>query len=562
MAAGPLARPAPLVDIPHNAPVEPPVADPDTRTAQSTPAAPTRRTTSAWMGIALLVLGAFGAWTGYQWLTGPSQPPMAPTATVQPGDPNSGVAGGASGAVATAVAATSKEEIVVGETATDAPTSTPAATVTSAQPAVAPAIATDTPTATPTPTSRPAVANCVGASDPPIQVGDTASVCTGSGETVSIRRGPGGEYATVVPLNNNATFEVVGGPQCGNYGGQQFKWWQILYNGTSAWIVDGRDSRDDYFICRQGADTSQPEFAQAVFCAEADADAQEYCVNTVTRFPSGTTKFLVNWPFENLPLNTPVDRVWYRDGVKILSATNKIWPDNEHSSQGIGTTYLQNHPPSNFYLTDGEYRVDLYLSGQSTPIATATVRIGGDDDQSRVPDFSGEWGTNFARITLQQSGNSVSGSYKWYGSTKVIPISGSINGQTLSGHYLDDPTTEFAFTMRSDGNTFDGYWLARASNQRHQWCGARNMPLPKGCGFSGYWNTKISGENAWIELTQTGNQVQGRYSNSVDTGTVSGQVGVAGHGDPPHYSVYGDYDIAIGGAPFEGNFRLDLVDFD
>ncbi|MCB9151209.1 MAG: CHAT domain-containing protein [Caldilineaceae bacterium] len=459
---GPLATPAPLVDIPHDAPAEPPVADPNTRTAQSTPAAPTRRTTSAWVGIALLVLGAFGAWTGYKWLTGPSQPPLAPTATVQPEDPNSGVAGGASGAVATAVAATSKEEVAVGETATDAPTSTPAATVTSAQPVVAPAIATDTPTATPTPTSRPAAANCVGASDPPIQVGDTASVCTGSGETVSIRRGPGGEYATVVPLNNNATFEVVSGPQCGNYGGQQFKWWQILYNGTSAWIVDGRDSRDDYFICRQGATATIREGGESNAQGDfAGAWTTNFAHMNIRQDGNQVTGFYTQY-----------------DSLKVTTFSGEIAGDTLTGVNERGTHFTLS-------LTQGGaiFAGEWFSNGHG--YQWCGVRSGS------LPDgcgFSGRWLTHSGKgwIEMKQTGEQITGSY-FNGADKGtltgnFELFGRTQDYSLNGRYTaSNDSGEFRFVDSGlSGLQFQGCWLddAKPSNPG-DWCGWRqgqNVP--------------------------------------------------------------------------------------
>lgn len=524
LAAAPPAAPAPLLSA------APP--------GSSQPAAPPKpRRRGLWIGVALLALVLVGIVGVYSILSSGSWGTF-----IEPqsnGDADSS-AEAAPAAQPTVAAAT--------DTPTTAPPSATATTV-----AVAPPAGENGSESKPSAGQPP---GCAAVSEPPIRIGDIAKVCT-SRDTVHVRSGPGSEYPTAVALSPGEKFEVIDGPTCGNYKGQQFNWWQVRVNGSEKWIVDGKDTTDEKFICR--VENLQPAFGPAVFCADADANGQGYCPHPGISLPSGITKFWINWPFENLPVNTRVDRRWFFNDTPLPAITRErvIWGENETRTHGVGITSVVD----GLGLPDGNYRVELYLSGERTPIATATARIGGNNSQVNLPDFSGVWETNFAQMTLQQSGNSVSGTYRLYGGDETISLEGTVVGQTLSGNYRNDSNRAFSFTMLADGNTFNGYWQHPQTHRRYLWCGARNQALPDGCGFSGYWNTEVSGVNAWIELTQTGNRVQGRYSNSAEIGTISGQVGVPGRGDAPHYSVYGDYDITIGGAPFEGNFRFDLVDF-
>jgi hypothetical protein len=87
-------------------------------------------------------------------------------------------------------------------------------------------------------------------------------------------------------------------------------------------------------------------------------------------------------------------------------------------------------------------------------------------------------------MTLTQANNQVSGSYTRYGRQVPTVLTGVVTGQTLTG--ANEINTRFSFTLRADGQSFDGYWIGR-DGQARQWCGVRSGPLPAGCGFSGSW---------------------------------------------------------------------------
>ncbi len=176
--------------------------------------------------------------------------------------------------------------------------------------------------------------------------------------------------------------------------------------------------------------------------------------------------------------------------------------------------------------------------------------------------FDGEWETNFARVTINQTDAVITGEYTRYGQTGVILFEGTVVGATLTGK-TKVSGAKVSFTLAEDGKTFTGSW---AGNEQGDWCGARlSQPLPAGCGFSGEWQSVMTFPDAaqppalvLVTLQQIGDQVNGSYAWEESQGTLTGQIGVAGHGSDPQYSFYGDYTNPIRG---NGTFRFDLADY-
>lgn len=163
--------------------------------------------------------------------------------------------------------------------------------------------------------------------------------------------------------------------------------------------------------------------------------------------------------------------------------------------------------------------------------------------------FAGEWWTNFARINLQQTGDSVSGTYVQYGSNQSLAIAGTVDGFVLTGSAAG---YAIEFTMNKRGTFFSGWW---DSSRHYQWCGTRNgQSLPDGCGLSGTWNV---GGRTWangsaMKLTQTGSEVQGQYTatgTSAFDGTVSGTLSNEG------FTIDGTWTVTN-----SGNFHWNFVD--
>ena len=152
------------------------------------------------------------------------------------------------------------------------------------------------------------------------------------------------------------------------------------------------------------------------------------------------------------------------------------------------------------------------MRGQSPapePLPTPTIE--------GVSDFSGTWYSNSARIDLVQDGSKVTGQYVRY-LTDDLPLAlkGEVNGNNLSGTYGANPDP-FSFTMRDDGQSFEGYWVGSGAEQ--QWCGTRDTNrLFDGCGYTGVWQVKGFPEAAGnvgnaLLLVQTENTVSAQFTS-------------------------------------------------
>ena len=146
--------------------------------------------------------------------------------------------------------------------------------------------------------------------------------------------------------------------------------------------------------------------------------------------------------------------------------------------------------------------------GSTTPTAFPTDEAGNPKTPIPGPgDFSGEWWTNADKITLEQDGTNVTGSYLPYrGGAQRKSIRGTVDGKNLYGFF--DGNNELVFTLDEDEESFMGYWLD-AGGKAHEWCGERDDELEDGCGYSGNWKGKglpvamnLDGDTFWV--TQTG----------------------------------------------------------
>ncbi|MCB0189212.1 MAG: SH3 domain-containing protein, partial [Caldilineaceae bacterium] len=183
-----------------------------------------------------------------------------------------------------------------------------------------------------------------------------------------------------------------------------------------------------------------------------------------------------------------------------------------------------------------------------TPTTTPTTAPPGTSD------FSGEWQTNFAYLSLNQQGNQVVGSYTRYSRTQPTTLSGSVNNGVLTG--VNETGTSFRLVLSADGQNFTGTWTGRDGRQ-YPWCGTRGNALPPGCGFSGYWQTNHR-TGGWVELTQSGDWITGRYFNGSAEGNITGQFEFFGR--MQEYSLAGSYEADSNSAGDRGFIRFTLVD--
>jgi hypothetical protein len=137
--------------------------------------------------------------------------------------------------------------------------------------------------------------------------------------------------------------------------------------------------------------------------------------------------------------------------------------------------------------------------------------------------FAGNWNTNIAKVALNQTGATVTGSYILHGEATATALNGTVTGNILNGYYGGNPANLIKFTLDAGGNSFSGTW-----GGGNQWCGVKSGALPAGCGFSGTWYTNF----ATVNLTQNGSTVSGNYTwygggySTTINGTVKGTGGV------------------------------------
>jgi hypothetical protein len=86
-------------------------------------------------------------------------------------------------------------------------------------------------------------------------------------------------------------------------------------------------------------------------------------------------------------------------------------------------------------------------------------------------DFAGAWDTDFNRMQLSQSGNTVTGTYKYLDGR----IEATQSGKTLRGRWIQNNAQGgFVFTLSPDGRSFSGTWgKNEAESGSGGWSGKR-----------------------------------------------------------------------------------------
>ncbi|MBI5201061.1 MAG: hypothetical protein HY925_05700 [Elusimicrobia bacterium] len=88
--------------------------------------------------------------------------------------------------------------------------------------------------------------------------------------------------------------------------------------------------------------------------------------------------------------------------------------------------------------------------------------------------FEGLWDTDFGRLRLGRSGDSVEGPYS-YGEGR---LTGKAKGRELTFRYVDVKKGQGKFTLADDGQSFDGTWKAEGEKAWKPWRGWRVRPMP------------------------------------------------------------------------------------
>ena len=122
-------------------------------------------------------------------------------------------------------------------------------------------------------------------------------------------------------------------------------------------------------------------------------------------------------------------------------------------------------------------------------------------------------------MTLNQTGNNVTGTYYNAYANANGTVDGTVTGNILNGNWHisgSDGTIQWTLSGQSFTGTWDGSEL---------WCGGRGAnALPPNCGFQGAWSIRLQGATRTMNLTQSGASVTGTYFNGIANGTITGTV--------------------------------------
>mgnify|MGYP001355679772 CR=1 FL=1 len=134
-----------------------------------------------------------------------------------------------------------------------------------------------------------------------------------------------------------------------------------------------------------------------------------------------------------------------------------------------------------------------------------------------IPNISGAYTTDFNEMTLQQSGNKVTGTYKYSNGV----IEGTLNGKILTGTWTQsNGKGKFVFVFNNDFSAFSGKWGHNDAEPSSAWNGKKIIAdIPN---ISGAYTTDFNE----MTLQQSGNKVTGtyKYSNGVIEGTLNGKI--------------------------------------
>jgi len=141
---------------------------------------------------------------------------------------------------------------------------------------------------------------------------------------------------------------------------------------------------------------------------------------------------------------------------------------------------------------------------------------------SNTEKVNGIFNTDFKEMTLSQSGNKVTGTYKYQNGR----VEGTLNGHTLTGFwYQDNGKGKLVFEFNSDFSGFIGKWGYNDAAPTSKWNGTRigggQAIITSDAGFiNGVFNTDFKE----MTLSQSGNKVTGtyKYQNGRVEGTLNG----------------------------------------
>jgi len=170
--------------------------------------------------------------------------------------------------------------------------------------------------------------------------------------------------------------------------------------------------------------------------------------------------------------------------------------------------------------------------------------------------FSGTWRTTFGVMTLEQKGETVTGSYASAGLTGAI--TGKVVGNTLTFTYKEAAAAgEGVFELAADRKTFSGRWRVRGDEEWSKWDGQRlDAAIAATPGtFDGVWNTSFGS----MRLYQKDRTVRGIYSWA-GRSTLSGEIDEKGvlsftYEQPDGEKGQGSFTLGGTNVSFTGTWR-------
>lgn len=188
-----------------------------------------------------------------------------------------------------------------------------------------------------------------------------------------------------------------------------------------------------------------------------------------------------------------------------------------------------------------------YIASAQTPPAGQTTT-----QSSARADFSGSWETTFGLLTLQQTGDAVTGSYALQG--EAARVEGKVNGRQLDFRYIESNATgEGWFEMAADGNSFSGKWRPSNSLLWQSWIGKRSAGAAPDR-FDGIWATTFGA----MRLSTTGEDARGCYNfagTSHITGKVSQRTLKFSYDQPDGEKGEGEFTLSDDGKRFTGEWK-------
>lgn len=183
----------------------------------------------------------------------------------------------------------------------------------------------------------------------PVRVGGQGQVTPGDANRM--RSGAGLSYGQVGRIPAGGIFDVLGGPICAD----GYRWWQVRYNGTTGWTVDGDQ---EYWILEVGAPTitGSPEQGTAHQNVPAGGGIQilTECELDVSTWASVS---YFSDPLNALLLNAPSELLMYVE--MILNVSGVLTQFSRLPDRLVWQHYL---------AQDGQTYVDLvgYRNGSET----------------------------------------------------------------------------------------------------------------------------------------------------------------------------------------------------